>query len=223
MGTAPPGIAQQGPIQLFPERAAPPDVEPVPEQARPRVPAPSGPPVLPPAEPAAPTEPAGRLVVEGLAAPELDAIGLSRPAEGGFARPLWQGSNPELVGQLLADLPVITRVPPLRRLARRLLVSGAPSGGREPGHLLTLRIERLVAMGDLDSARALVERLPPSSSDSVLVRRAAEVGLLLGDGAATCRLADALASTTGAEFWAQIAVYCRLVEDDRAAARLALT
>ena len=67
MGTAPSGIAQQGPIRLFPEQAAPPDEEPVPEQARPRLPAPSGPPVLPHAEPAAPAEPAGRFVVEGLA------------------------------------------------------------------------------------------------------------------------------------------------------------
>ena len=221
MGTAPSGIAQQRPIRLFPEQAAPPDEEPVPEQVRPRSPAPSGPPVLPQAEPAAPAEPEGRFVVEGLAPPGLDAIGLSGPAEGGFGRPLWQGSDPQLVGQLLADLPVVTRLPPLRRLAQRLLVAGAPVGGREPGHLLGLRIERLVAMGDLDHARALVERLPPLTADSVLARRAAEVGLLLGDAAAVCRLADALAPT-GAEFWAEIAVYCRLVEDDREGARLGL-
>ena len=67
VGTAPSGIAQQGPIRLFPEQAAPPDEEPIPEQVRPRSPAPSGPPVLPQAEPAAPTEPEGRFVVEGLA------------------------------------------------------------------------------------------------------------------------------------------------------------
>ena len=177
---------------------------------------------MPRAEPAAPAEPAGRFVVEGLAAPELDAIGLSGPAEGGFGRALWQGSDPQLVGQLLADLPVVTRVPPLRRLAQRLLVSGAPVNGREPGHLLALRIERLVAMGDLQAAQALVERLPPAAADSVLARRAAEVGLLLGDRAAACRLADSLAPTTGAEFWAEIAVYCHLVNDDRGGARLAL-
>jgi hypothetical protein len=216
------GSAQQGPIRLFPEPATRPDVESVPEQARPRLPAPSGPSDLPHAEPAAPAEPAGRFVVEGLAAPELDAIGLSGPAEGGFGRPLWQGSDPQLVSQLLADLPAVTRVPPLRRLTQRLLVSGAPVGGREPGRLLALRIERLVAMGDLDGAQALVERLPPLSADSVLARRAAEVDLLRGDDAGACRLAASLAPTSGAEFWAELAVYCRLVEDDRAGARLAL-
>ena len=219
---APPGNAQQGPIRLFPERAAPSAVEPVPEQIRPVLPGPGGPPVAPRPERTAPAEPPRRFVVEGLAAPELDAIGLSGPAEGGFDRSLWQGSDPELVRQLLADLPVATRVPPLRRLAQRLLVSGAPVGGREPGQLLALRIERLVAMGDLDGARALVERVPPLSADSVLARRAAEVDLLLGDDTAACRFADSLAPTTRAEFWAEIAVYCRLVEDDRDGARLAL-
>ena len=194
----------------------------MPEQARPRLPAPSGPPALPHAEPVAPAEAEGRLVVEGLAPPGLDAIGLSGPAEGGFGRALWQGSDPQLVGQLLADLPVVTRVPPLRRLAQRLLVSGAPVGGRDPGHLLALRIERLVAMGDLDHVQALVERMPPLSADSVLARRAAEVDLLSGDHAAACRRADSLAPTSGAEFWAEIAVYCRLVEDDREGARLGL-
>src|SRR5262245_32414346 len=221
MGTAPPGIAQQGPIRLFPQRAAPPDTKPVPEQPRPLAPALTGPPVLTPAQPA-PAEPAGRLVVEGLAAPELDAIGLSGPGEGGFAHPLWQGSDPELVGQLLADLPVVTRVPPLRRLARRLLVSAAPPGGREPGHLLTLRIERLVAMGDLDAAHAVVERLPPPTADSALARRAAEVDLLRGEDAVACSLADSLAPTSGTEFWAEVAIYCNLADDDRGGARLGL-
>ena len=129
IATASPGSAQQGPIRLFPERPAPAEIEPVPEQARPRLPAPSGPPVLPPAEPA------GRLVVEGLAAPGLDAIGLSGPAEGGFGRAFWQSSDAQLVGQLLADLPVVTRVPPLRRLAQRLLVSPAPVDGRDTAYL----------------------------------------------------------------------------------------
>jgi hypothetical protein len=161
-------------------------------------------------------------VVEGLAAPGLDAIGLSGPAEGGFGRALWQGSDAQLVGQLLADLPVVTRVPPLRRLAQRLLVSPAPVDGRDPGHLLALRLERLVAMGDLDHAQALVERVPPLATDSVLTRRAAEVHLLSGDQATACRLADSLAPASGAEFWAEIAVFCRLVEDDREGARLGL-
>jgi hypothetical protein len=222
MVMAPPGIAQQGPIQLFPKGDAPLGTEAAPEEERLRLPAPSGQPVAPRAERAVSSKPQGELVVQGLAAPELDAIGLGGLTEGGFDRPLWQGSDPELVSQLLVNLPVVTLVPPLRELTRRLLVTGSPAGGSEPGRMLALRIERLVAMGDLDAAKAVVDRLPPPAMDSVLARRAAEVAVLLGDDQSACRLADTLGPTSGAEFWAEIAVYCRLVEDDRSAARLGL-
>jgi hypothetical protein len=219
---APPGMAQQGPIRLFPGRDAPPPSAPAPEQEGPRPSAPGAQRVAPPAERAMPPEPQGEVVVEGLAAPEVDAVGLSGPTEGGFDRPLWQGSDPELVSRLLVDLPVVTLVPPLRELTRRLLVTGSPPGSHEPGRMLALRIDRLVAMGDLDTAKALVDRLPPAATDSVLARRAAEVALLLDDNQSACRLADSLGPTSGADFWAEIAVYCRLVEDDRSGARLGL-
>ena len=222
MVMAPPGIAQQGPIRLFPGRDAPPGIEPAPEQESPRPAAPDSQRGAPHTERAVPAQPRGEFVVEGLAAPELDAVGLSGRAEGAFDRPLWQGSDPDLVSQLLADLPVVTLVPPLRELTRRLLVTGSPTGGSEPGRMLALRMERLVAMGDLDGAKAVVDHLPPQVTDSVLARNAAEVALLLGDEESACRLADSLGPTSEADFWAEIAVYCRLVEGDRSGARLGL-
>jgi hypothetical protein len=221
MVTAPPGLAQQGPIRLFPERGTPPRPEPAPEQERPQTLAPTERPSTPRTEPA-PSESTGEFTVEGLAAPELDAIGLSGPTEGGFDRPLWQDADPDLVLRLLTDLPVVTFVPPLRNLTRRLLVTGSPAGTSEPGRMLATRIERLVAMGDLDAAKALVDHLPPPTTDSQLARRAAEVALLLGDDQTACRLADSLGPISGAEFWAKAAVFCRLVEDDASGARLGL-
>jgi hypothetical protein len=68
----------------------------------------------------------------------------------------------------------------------------------------------------------VVDHLPPAATDSVLARRAAEVALLLGEDQTACRLADSLGPTSGAAFWAEIAVYCRLAEDDRSGARLGL-
>ncbi|MGH6905428.1 MAG: hypothetical protein ACREIR_22135, partial [Geminicoccaceae bacterium] len=166
--------------------------------------------------PGAPPE----VVVEGLAAPEVDAIGLAE-SSGGFDRGLWQGSDPEVIHALLSDLPVVSEVPPLRRLTRRLLVTGAPVAGGA-GRLLGARVARLVAMGDLDAARTLVDQLPPAAADSGLARSAAEVALLLDDHDAACRIADAVGPTTGAEFWAKVAVYCRLAAGDPAGARLGL-
>jgi hypothetical protein len=88
--------------------------------------------------------------------------------------------------------------------------------------MLAMRIERLVAMGDLDAAKALVDHLPPPATDSQLARRAAAVALLLGDDQTACRLADSLGPTSGAEFWAKTAIFCRLAEDDASGARLGL-
>lgn len=221
MVTASSGLAQQGPIRLFPERATPPRAEPPPEETGPQIPAPVEPGIAPRTE-LPPAAPAGEFTVEGLAAPELDAIGLSGPTEGGFDRPLWHDADPDLVVRLLTDLPVVTRVPPLRDLTRRLLVSGSPAGASEPGRLLAMRIDGLVAMGELDAAKALVDHLPPPAMDSELARRAAEVALLLGDDQTACRLADSLGPTSGAEFWGKAAVFCRLVEDDASGAQLGL-
>jgi hypothetical protein len=159
-------------------------------------------------------------VVEGLAAPEADAIGLAE-SSGGFDRALWQGSDPKVMYALLSELPVVTEVPPLRRLTRRLLVTGSPVAGGA-GRLLGARLARLVAMGDLDVARTLVDQLPPAAADSGLARSAAEVALLWGDHEAACRIADAVGPATGAEFWAKVAVYCRLAAGDAAGARLGL-
>lgn len=215
-------LAQQGPIRLFPPRDAAPGVEPAPEEVPPQIiPAPTAP-VIPPTSEPSPPESAEGFVVEGLAAPGLDAIGLSGPTEGAFDRPLWRDSDPDLVAALLADLPTASMVPPLRNLTRRLLVTGSPPGGSEPGRMLALRIEGLTAMGVLDAAKALVDRLPPPTNDSPLARAAAEVALLLGDDESACRLSDALGPTSSDAFWAKTGVYCRLVEGDGGGAGLGL-
>ena len=216
MVTAPASFAQQGPIRLFPQTDPPSTSEPeaTPDQERALPPGEGAGPVIPPA--VAPPE----FVVEGLAAPEVDAIGLAA-SSGGFDHTLWQGSDPEVLRTLLSDLPVVTEVPPLRRLARRLLVTASPIAGGD-GRLLGARVARLIAMGDLDAAKMLVDQLPPMATDSDLARSAAEVALLLGDEEAACRLADSIGPTTGAEFWGKVGVYCRLAAGDAGGARLGL-
>lgn len=208
--TLPSATAQQGPIRLFPqaEPRAPPEPWADPEQ-------------VPPVQPSSPEAP-DEFVVEGLAPPEADAIGLAGP-DGGFDRVFWRGSDPEAIAALLSDLPVITRVPPLRRLTRKLLVTGSPvyvDGAS--GRLLAIRVSRLLAMGDLDAAKRLADQLPPTATDPELARTAAETALLLGDADTACRLSDAVGLTTATAFWSQVGVYCRLATGDRDGARLGL-
>jgi hypothetical protein len=224
-----PAGAQAGPIQLFPTLPGQPNAN-QPNAAQPNTSQPQ------PASPATRPSPGGQAAVpqpgsettgtppqgfqvEGLAPPEVDSIGL----DGGFDRTLWAGSDPQLVTTLLAQLPVTTANPALRALTRRLLITGAPlDGGMAGGRVLSARVERLLTMGDLDTAKRLLDQLPPSRGDSELARLAARVALLGGDDPGACQRANDLAPSGTAAFWAKIAVYCRLAAGDDAGARLGL-
>ncbi len=222
MAVVAPLAAQQGPIPLFPSQPAP----------TPAAPEGSAPPSAPGEAPAAPapapgtetgTTPPSGFQVEGLAPPEVDSIGLTGPSDGGFDRQLWQGSDAKVVLPLLSQLPVITINPPLRALTRRLLASGAPlEGVSQAGSVLEARVERLLAMGDLDTAKRLLDQLPPARGDSKLARLAAETALLDGEDPAACRSASDIAPTANAVFWSEIVVYCRLAQGDLNGARLGL-
>ena len=205
---APHAAAQRGPIQLFPELSTetPPQVEaPTTLRSEGEADAPRG------------------FRVEGLAAPGIDAIGLAGPAEGGFDQSLWAGSDSQLILSLLGDLPVATENPPLRALARRLLMTGAPiEGAAEPGSVLAARAARLLAMGDLDGASALLDRVPTTGQDSQLARLVVQAALLRGDQETACSRTADIAPTSAAAFWAKVTIYCRLVDGDEDGARLGL-
>jgi hypothetical protein len=226
--TVRPALAQQDPIRLFPplepsplDPQSPLAPESTPEGDDPAATPQWGDPAALTGRAAPPAAPSGAFMVEGLAAPALDAIGLVGP--GAFDRTLWQGSDPDAILARLSNLPVVTQVPPLRRLTRRLLVTGSPIPARSgPGRVLAARLGRLIAMGDLDAARILVDQLPPPAADTELARAAAEVALLSGDEDAACRLAETVGVTAAAAFWGQVGVYCRLASGDRDGARLGL-
>ena len=202
---APPADAQEGPIRLFPQELAP---------TVPPVDRPAG---TPPVD--APGTPPRGFQVEGLAPPEVDSIGLA----GSFEPTLWADGDPRLILSLVSQLPVAIRNPALQALTRRVLVTGAAlDGATEGGRMLSARVERLLAMGDLDSAKRLLDQLPPSIGDPGLARLAAEVALLAGDAAPACQRAADLAPASGVAFWNETLIYCRLAGGDTDGARLGL-
>lgn len=202
----------QGPIKLFPELA--------PEEALPPTARPSPGPAAPPAARGVPeVEAPQEITVEGLAAPQVDAIGLG----GGLDPDLWAGSTPEIALALIARLPLDANNPPLRDLARRLLLTGATFRQAEaPGRMLAARVERLLMAGALGDAEALLDQLPSRGADTPLARSAAEVALWRGNVERACGLADDTAAASGVPFWSRIVVFCRLQEGDVAGAQLAL-
>ena len=152
--------------------------------------------VTPAAQPLAnPGEPA--VTDEGGALPEdvttsvlgqssLDSIGILPPQITGLPRNLWGLGRASDIETLLAeqdpqDLPALQGL-----LLTLLLAEAEPPSDVPPGeNLLLARIDKLLAIGALDQARALLDAAGPTASPE-LFRRYFDVALLIGDEGRAC-------------------------------------
>jgi hypothetical protein len=121
-------------------------------------------------------EPVATTALDG---PSPDAVGLIAPAVSGLPRELWgAGLTGEIAERLV--LHADDDLPALRQLFLTILLAEAAapvdSGGR--GDLLQARIDKLLALGALEQAAALIEASGAATPD--LFRRAFDVALLTG-------------------------------------------
>ena len=166
---------------------------------------PAGTHVPPPAEPALPTaakpnEPpvatGGALpeavAVSVLGGPSPDAVGLLSPTVTGFPHALWGlGHSAEIATSLTAARA--EGLPALQTLLVTLLLAEAepPADAASAGLLLNARIDKLLALGALEQAQALLDAAGPAKT-AELFRRAFDVALLTDNEDAACAtLADA--------------------------------
>jgi len=111
--------------------------------------------------------------------PNPDAVGLIPPAVSGLPRDLWgAGLTREIAERLIAhpgdDLPAMRQLFLTILLAE--LTPPSDSGGR--GELLQVRIDKLLALGALEQASALIEAAGADTPE--LFRRSFDVALLTG-------------------------------------------
>lgn len=146
----------------------------------------------PAAVPPAPEAPA---VVGGALAPDVavsvlggsspDAVGVLAPGIAGLPRSLWGlGLTADIVKLLAVDrsdaLPALQGL-----LLTMLLVETAPPADAPPdGTLLLARVDRLLAMGALDQAQALIAMVPDGGAE--LFRRDFDVAMLTGTEDRAC-------------------------------------
>ncbi|HET9068279.1 MAG TPA: hypothetical protein VFN28_06515, partial [Amaricoccus sp.] len=148
-----------------------------------------------------------------------DAVGLLPPERTGFARALWGGAPAAEVRDLILDQPD-RGGPEARALFHRLLLAEAdpPSGAGSGDSVLVARIDRLLGMGALEEAGALIDRAGPDTPE--LFRRWFDVGVLLDRSAEPCaalRQNPALSPTLPAR------VFCLARGGDWNAAEITLT
>lgn len=146
-------------------------------------------PAAPPADEPAVTGAGGALPAEvattPLDAPAPDGVGLISPGVSGLPRDLWgAGLTAEITLAITRDR--MDSLPALRQLVlTMLLAEAAPpadSGGR--GVLLLARIDKLLQIGALEQAAALIDIAGVSTPD--LFRRAFDVALLTGNEDEAC-------------------------------------
>ncbi|MHA1112939.1 MAG: hypothetical protein ACTSRY_00330 [Alphaproteobacteria bacterium] len=170
--------------------------------------------------------------VDKLGAVDPDSAGVLDADRGGLGIDMWKGSDRALVERLLARLPVRTRSPVLRDLARRLLLStatapsalSASAGAGRGGGLMAIRMDRLAAMSDLLAVERLSRVASPEAENAAMARVQVESLLIRNDNAGACAKVRAVARHQRNAFWQRVLIFCQALasEHDKAALGLDL-
>jgi hypothetical protein len=161
-------------------------------------------------------EPVATMPLDG---PSPDAVGLIAPDVSGLPRDLWgAGLTREIAERLV--LYADDELPALRQLFLTLLLAeaAAPADAGGRGELLLARIDKLLALGALEQAAALIEASGASTPD--LFRRAFDVALLTG---AEDRACEKMAATPHLAPTVPARIFCLARSGDWATAALTLT
>lgn len=189
---------------------------PPPNDAAPSVQPPAGITVAP-----RPLDGAG-ITVNRLESVDPDAIGLIGEDQGGFPLTLWQGARWSVVSGLMPRMPAGLSSPALRDMARRLLVSQAsvPVGKPLDASFVALRIDRLLAMGDVGNALALLKITPDERRDEALARTRIEALFFDNNNADACKAVVNATRDYSGLYWSQAQAFCLALSGAHARASL---
>lgn len=164
--------------------------------------------------------------VESLAAPDPSSVGILDERHGGFGIDMWSGSSRALVHRLLPALPAATPSRTMRAMMRRLLVSTAavPEGQAPAGdNLLSQRVDRLWAMGEVDAMLMLIDAAPRSAETGKLLRYRIDGLLLKGDIQGACSDVGAAKAAGDADgYLSKVETFCHAVGGRTADAQLGI-
>lgn len=155
--------------------------------------------------------------VQDLPAPAATVAGLPG-AQAELAGPLWARGAPPEITELLRLLPLAIDEPTLRALQRDLLAAPGPDG-MVPDGLLGLRVDRLLAMGEAETALELLALAPPAAAPDLDALRL-RAQFAAGQATPACEtLGTAPAQNSP---WAEVGVVCAALARDAMAVEIAL-
>ena len=171
------------------------------------------------------------IAIDRLEAIDPNAIGIVDALGRGLDANLWRGSNRSRIEALMVEIPGEITSITMRDLARRLLLSSAPpptgdARGQDEAagpRLLSLRIDRLSALGEIDALAQLLDAVPRQVNQPEILRARAETHALRGDFDSGCReVRNGVAAQVGSAYWQKALVICQLVAGERAQAQLGI-
>ncbi len=136
-----------------------------------------------------PGAPIATVTVTTLGGTRPDAIGILPPSVTGLPGDLWGQSRPEDIARRFRELPNET-LPAISALAYRLLLAELDPPVMETAEngaaIFLARVDKLLELGALDQAEALLERAGPQSPE--VFRRWFDVTLLIGEEDKLCEV-----------------------------------
>ncbi len=175
--------------------------------------------LLEPVKNTGPGDLAASITASSLSDIDRDSLGLIPPQVSGLPADLWGSSNKDLIVGLISAHPQ-GGVPATRKLFRQILLASTNSPDAQPGvrNLLLARIDRLLDIGALDEAEALLNLA--GVTDQASYRRMVDIGLLTGRADPVCAK---FAETPNLAPTLPIRVFCLARASDWTAAALTLS
>lgn len=142
----------------------------------------------------------------------------------GLGLDLWRGTRRSQMVELMTVMPGATRSYAMNALARRVLLTTATVPPAEPGskgpNLLTLRSQRLAALGRGEDIAALIAAAPRRVEDEGLLRLSVDANLIGGDHAAACKQARAAGGDFNDAYWRKVTIFCQIIVGEKSQANL---
>ena len=152
--------------------------------------------------------------------------GVLGDAQGALPESMWRGTPRNFVA---AALPLLqpSSSPELQDLARRLLLSNAaspagPDAADRPS-LAAARLDRLMALGDVEGAVAMMDQLPADSTGDGMDRTRVELRFAASDQAGACKAVDDGIARYQSVWWQRALIACQALGGDGAKAALGLS
>jgi hypothetical protein len=166
--------------------------------------------------------------VDTLGEIDPNSVGVLDANTGGFGVAMWAGSSADTVARLLARIGRPAALPSARALARRLLLSAARpprkkvvrSGSDSAPSLLARRLQLLLALGDVKSAKALLGVVPVHVAERAVGLAKLNTAFLMNDTSGACGEARAGIAKYDGMPWRKAMVFCQYLAGEGMAASI---